>query len=62
MTREFFAKVLKARIYDTRKYRYIVRDCGDCAHIERLSLKDLDTMSAFDCWEVVAVYAGKKAL
>lgn len=62
MTREFLNKVKRLGVYDTRNYRYIARACGEYMHIERLPLKDLGTMSAFDDWEVVAVYAGKKAL
>lgn len=62
MTREFLDKVKRLGVYDTRNYRYIARACGEYMHIERLPLKDLDTMSAFDEWDVVAVYTGIQAL
>ena len=59
MTREFFRKILKLRIYDTRNYRYVVREYGNICKIERLPISMLGRSCAWnmDNWQVVAVYA-----
>ena len=57
MTKQFTQKVLTIGSVDTRKYRYIVKECHNCtaqwAEIHRLPLSVLDTTAAIDGWEVV---------
>ena len=43
-------------IVDTKLYRYIYKDFGDHADIQRLPLRLLDTTEAIDGWETVKVY------
>lgn len=59
MKKDFIKKVLAERIYDTDKYRYVVKECNGAEkcwqEIRRLPLKDLDTTAALNGWETVAV-------
>lgn len=55
MTQKFIDRVLRDRIVDTAKYRYIVKEHPDHAEIQRLPITDLDTTAAIDGWETVAV-------
>lgn len=59
MKKDFIKKVLAERIYDTDKYRYVVKECNDAEkcwqEIRRLPLEDLDTTAALNGWETVAV-------
>lgn len=59
MTREFLNKIRRLGVYDTRKYRYVTRVCGEYLHVERIRINALDTVAAMDPWEVVAVYVGR---
>lgn len=53
------ARVLQGEIVDTKKHRYILKECGNhekqWAEIRRLPLEYLDTTAAIDGWEVVEV-------
>lgn len=57
MKKEFIERVIRERIVDTDKYRYIIKDCHDAyqqyQEIRRLPLSDLDTTNAIDGWETV---------
>lgn len=59
MTKEFVERVMKERIVDTEKYRYMVTECHNSerqwAEIRRLPLDELDTTAAVDGWETVKV-------
>lgn len=45
-------RIIKERIVDTDKYRYVAKDCGDHAEIRRIELTKLDTTYAIDGWEL----------
>ena len=55
MKKEFWERVKRERIVDTRKYRYIIDEDIRLERplIKRLPIEDLDTTSAIDGWEVV---------
>lgn len=57
MTKKFIERVKREGRVDTRKYRYIsdedVRHDKYIFQIKRLPLEYLDTMAAYDEWEVV---------
>lgn len=55
MTKDFEARIMRERIVDTKLYRYIVKECGDHAEIQRLPLRDLDTTAAIDSWQTVKI-------
>lgn len=55
MKNEFIEKIIRERIVDTAKYRYVIKECGDHAEIQRLPIKQLDTTDAIDGWSVVKV-------
>lgn len=58
---DFIHKVLFMGSVDTKKYRYVAKDCGDFIQIRRIELDKLDTVSALDGWSVVdEVYAGNE--
>lgn len=52
-------RILNGEIVDTKKYRYVLKVCGDhekqWAEIRRLPLDYLNTTAAIDGWEVVEV-------
>ena len=60
MTKEFVNKVLRELIVDTKKYRYIRKDCTGAAEqwfeIRRMPLADLDTAADW-----VTVYDSRNA-
>lgn len=51
--------VLNGEIVDTKKYRYVLKACGDhekqWTEIRRLALEALDTTAAIDGWKTVEV-------
>ena len=57
MTQAFIDRLMKERIVDTAKYRYIVTEEHDAtaqwAEIRRLPLDKLDTTAANTDWETV---------
>ena len=56
MTREFIKKVEREGIVDTKKYRYVFSGLGAAvALIERIEIKKLDTISAYNGhgWKIV---------
>ena len=53
MTKKFIKKVKVYGIVDTRKYRYVYRDDGASAWIDRLPIIWLDTTRAIDGWKTV---------
>ena len=53
MTKKFIKKVKLYGIVDTRKYRYVYRNDGASAWIDRLPIDWLDTTRAIDGWETV---------
>ncbi len=59
MKKEFIDRITRERIVDTRKYRYVIKECYNAteqwAEIRRLPLEDLDTTAAIDGWETVKV-------
>lgn len=59
MNKEIRDRVLNGEIVDARKYRYVLKQCGDhekqWAEIRRLPLELLDTTAAIDGWETVEV-------
>ena len=61
MTNRIRLAVLRGETVDTKKYRYILRECRDAtrewAEIQRLPLVDPDTTAAIDGWETVETYA-----
>lgn len=56
MTKEFLKKVIKEKIVDTPKYRYVYQPYPDRAEIQRLPIDCLDTTDAIDGWEIVKTY------
>lgn len=58
MKKEFFEKVIRQGIVDTKKYRYKYSE--DDGTVKRLPLADLDTTEALRGWETVhAVKPGR---
>lgn len=59
MTKTIRDRVLRGEIVDTKKYRYILKQCQDAesqwVEIRRLPIVDLDTTAALDGWETVEV-------
>lgn len=59
MTVDARNRVLSGEIVDTRRYRYVLKACGDhekqWAEIRRIPLECLDTTAAIDGWETVEV-------
>lgn len=59
MTHDFMDRIIRERIVDTAKYRYIAKEKKntDCQWLEilRLPIKQLDTTAAIDGWETVKV-------
>lgn len=59
MRKDLKARVLKGEIVDTKKYRYIMEECGDhekqWQEIRRLPIDLLDTTAALDSWETIEV-------
>lgn len=49
MTTKLINKIITRRIYDTRRYRYIIRD----NLIQRLPIAALGTTAAIDGWETI---------
>lgn len=62
MKKEIRDRVLCGEIVDTKKYRYVLKACGDhekqWAEIRRLPIEYLDTTAAIDGWETVEVING----
>lgn len=55
MTLDFYRKVIRSGIVDTRKYRYIVTDTDEQQDvIKRLPLDSLDTVKALTDWTIVS--------
>lgn len=59
MTNQFMNKVIRSGCVDTRKYRYIARECmRDFGYrIYRIALSDLDTVAP---WELLFVVCYSK--
>lgn len=55
ISKKFMDRVLSERIVDTKTYRYTVKEFADRQEIRRLPIYQLDTTSAIDGWETVAV-------
>lgn len=55
ISKKFVEKVIAERTVDTKSYRYIVKEFADRQEIRRLPIYQLDTTSAIDGWETVAV-------
>ena len=53
MTKKFVKKVKLYGVVDTRKYRYVYRNDGASAWIDRLPIDWLDTTHAIDGWKTV---------
>lgn len=57
MTMDFINRIIRNRIIDTAKYRYIAVECNDAdkqwLEIRRLQLSQLDTTAAIDGWTTV---------
>ena len=53
MTEKFIKKVKLYGIVDTRKYRYVYRNDGASAWIDRLPIDWLDTTRSIDGWKTV---------
>ena len=53
MTKKFIKKVKLYGVVDTRKYRYVYRNDGTSAWIDRLPIIWLDTTHAINKWETV---------
>lgn len=53
MTKKFMARVMNELTVDTRSYRYNLKNCGDHAEIQRISLDSLDTTAVYGGWETV---------
>ena len=54
MKKEFWERVKRERIVDTKKYRYVLDTDIRLERplIKRLPIEDLDTTAAIDGWEV----------
>lgn len=55
MKKEFFDKIIKNGVVDTKKYRYIYIVPAEKAEIRRIAIDLLDTTATIDGWEVVKV-------
>lgn len=55
MKKEFFDKIIKNGVVDTKKYRYIYIVSAEKAEIRRIAIDLLDTTATIDGWEVVKV-------
>lgn len=59
MKKDIRARVLQGEIVDTRKYRYVLKECYDNEKqwhiIQRLPIEDLGTTAALGGWETVEV-------
>ena len=57
MTQQFFERLVRERIIDTKRYRYIITEEHDSddqwMEIKRLPITDLDTTRAIDGWETI---------
>lgn len=57
MTKDFEARLMRERMIDTKKYRYIITEEHDTekqwAEIKRLPISELDTTSAICGWETI---------
>lgn len=55
MKKEFWERVKRERIVDTKKYRYVLDTDIRLERplIKRLPIEDLDTTAAIDGWKVV---------
>lgn len=53
MNKKLRDKIMTNQIYDTRNYRYMVRECSDHLEIVRLPIDLLNTTAAIDGWEIV---------
>lgn len=59
MNKNIRERILNGSIVDTKKYRYILKVCGDhekqWAEIRRIPLEHLDTTASIGDWETVEV-------
>lgn len=55
ISKKFIDKVIENRTIDTKSYRYIVKEFADRQEVQRLPIHQLDTTSAIDGWETLAV-------
>lgn len=55
ISKKFIDKVIANGSVDTKSYRYIFKDLGYRAEVRRLPIAHLDTTTAIDGWETVAV-------
>ncbi len=59
MNKNIRERILNGSIVDTKKYRYILKVCGDhekqWAEIRRIPLEYLDTTASIGDWETVEV-------
>ncbi len=53
MNKDFYNKVIKNGIVDTKKYRYKLKEYADHANIERIDIKEINTTTVYTDWEVV---------
>lgn len=53
MKKKFLERVMRERMVDTRKYRYLFATKNGKAEVIRLPLEDLDTTAALNDWETV---------
>ena len=53
MKSEFIDRVLKQRVVDTAKYRYVAKVRDGMQYIARLPIPDLGTTNAIDGWTVI---------
>ena len=53
MKKEFFDKIIKNGVVDTKKYRYVYGVSAEKAEIRRIAIDLLDTTVTIDGWEVV---------
>ena len=56
MKKEFIERVIRERVVDTRKYRYVCHFGWTHASIRRMERRVLGTTAAYDRWEVVKEY------
>lgn len=59
MNSNFYNRVIREQIVDTKKYRYIAKECNGAdeqwTEIRRLPIESLDTTAAIDGWETVKI-------
>lgn len=59
MNSNFYDRVIREQIVDTKKYRYIAKECHGVdeqwIEIQRLPIESLDTTAAIDGWETVKI-------